>query len=142
MQTVTDLLEDVDDLVLEVRQAGMDTRRSGFVSYFVNFAERARWEQAVQSASRAGWLTMAYRDGARHVVRLSREGRMSVERFREDWDELREFARDFGGWWSGLSIEQFEPSTYWERLAGLASGTFVNGSPRSDDGRTRSVLKT
>lgn len=126
MQLATDPMGDVDDLLLEAARAGMDRRRSGFLSYFVHFGERIPWERAAQAAARGGWQTTAYSNGDHHVVRLSREGRVTAKRLRAERMQLRSFAHNFGGRWEALTIEQLDVSSYWDEIA---DGVLKNGHP-------------
>ena len=117
MRLAIDPMGDVEDLLLHVADAGVDRRRSSFVSYFVHFDERSRWERAALAAARHGWDTAAYSNGDHHVVRLSHNGRVTAQRLREQRSQLRRFARNFDGQWEALAIEQLGAPTYWDEIA-------------------------
>ena len=117
MRPAIDPMGDVDDLLLHVADAGVDRRRSTFVSYFVHFEERSRWERAALAAARHGWDTAAYSNGDHHVVRLSHHGRVTAQRLREQRSQLRRFARNFDGRWEALTIEQLGVPSYWDEIA-------------------------
>lgn len=133
MGLATDPMGDVEGLLLDASQAGVDRRRSSVVSYFVQFGERPRWERAVQAAVRGGWVTEAYSNGDYHVVRLSREGRVTAQRLCEERKQLRSFARKFDGRWEALTLEQLSASTYWDKVADGVRG----GGPAAEHRQQR-----
>lgn len=108
---------DVAALLSDVKTAHVDRRYSVFLSFFVSFDDRTRWEQAGQNASAERWQVASYSTSGRHTVRLSCETRLSAERLEELRGVVQAFAEHHGGVWESMAVEGAQRESRWTRIA-------------------------
>ena len=112
-----DPIGDVSSLTEDLKAAQVDRRRAVFLSFFIRFEDRARWEDAAHAAEASNWVVTAYSQAQGHVLRLSRNVRLTVERVESLRTTVQAFARDKGGVWESLAVEGADTATRWDEIA-------------------------
>lgn len=114
---LTDPVPDISILVTELRQQDLFAQPASVVSYLVRFEADAATEAAGRQAAADGWTTSVFADADGCVLRLSREGAVTLQRLRQDKQYVRALALTHDGSWDAFSAETLEPASPWEMIA-------------------------
>ncbi len=111
-------VEDVSDLLTEMRIRGFDLRRSAVVTYLLETgADRDSAYALRREAADGGWQATLYGDRSGWVVRLCRHRLLRRELLAADQRDVARLARSHGASWRGVMVEDPQRDDDWQALA-------------------------
>jgi hypothetical protein len=112
-----DPLDDLTDLLAQLRERHMLGTRSYFTSYLILADAATSAEDVLGTARESGWETASYATPEGLVLRLSTRRRVTVARLEADSAAVRELARTMGARWFGFAVEDLDAPSRWDELA-------------------------
>src|SRR3954454_22318391 len=109
-------LPDVRGLLAEAAAAGLDPRRSAFISFHLRFADRSGWERAGQAAPDT-WDVSTYSRPDAHMLRLSRSTPLTESAVEQHRAEIVAFAADNDAVWESVIVEDPTRASTWKAIA-------------------------
>src|SRR5437868_8643065 len=114
--SIAEPMGDIDLLLTEIKRSQVDRRRAAFLSFYICFADRGRWEAAAAAAVAQQWQVASYSQAGSYVLRMSYSCKPTAERLQHLNDVVTAFADEQGGRWESLAIETAEPAGKWAQV--------------------------
>src|SRR3954471_8889782 len=109
-------LPDVRGLLAEAAAAGLDPRRSAFISFHLRFADRSGWERAGQAAADT-WDVSTYSRPDAHMLRPSRSTQLTETAVDQHRADIGQFPADNDALWESVTVEDLSRASTWKAIA-------------------------
>jgi len=139
----TDPIPDVDALIADISDTGMDPSRTAFISFHVRFDDRPRWENAA-AVARSKWQVSLYSSPAGYMLRLSRQAEVTRESLARLRAEVQALVAKLGAVWESVTVEELSGANEWKALqaqqrADKAGAAVLNAVPDVTESSSPSV---
>jgi hypothetical protein len=108
---------DIDALIRQLGSAHLVAGQPAFVSGFVRFPDRGSWERAATSVRLRRWQVASYSKPQAYMIRMSRPISLTAEDLENTRGCVRDFARETGGQWESLAVEDLTCANAWDEFA-------------------------